>query len=192
MIVSFCFSCSDAIVSQVLDELGLNLSDELSSEKLLHMLPFCHLVTCVPFLTSTVDCRSSEHRRKLVSSSRKEGRAPGCSGWCRRRSGGATEQPQERLTAVTAAEDVNKNILESRQLVSFQRRNWHNICCLSCVLRQCGFLFAAFSFTELIIFNQILNSNLQGLSLSTDLQVSIFSLSLDFAKLSESDCQCKY
>lgn len=27
---SLCVSCSDAIVSQVLDELGLNLSDELS------------------------------------------------------------------------------------------------------------------------------------------------------------------
>lgn len=146
--------CSDAIVSQVLDELGLNLSDELSSEKLLHMLPFCHIVTCVPFLISTVDSRSSEHWRKLVSSSRKEGRTPGCRGWCGRWSGGATEQPQERLTAVTAAEDVNKNIPGSPQLVSFQRLYWHNICCLSCVLKQCGFLFAAFSFTELIVFNQ--------------------------------------
>lgn len=29
----FCSECSDAVVSQVLDELGLNLSDELSSKK---------------------------------------------------------------------------------------------------------------------------------------------------------------
>lgn len=31
-------------MSQVLDELGLTLSDELSSERLRHALPFCHLV----------------------------------------------------------------------------------------------------------------------------------------------------
>ena len=33
LLIVFCFMYSDAIVSQVLDELGLNLSDELSSKK---------------------------------------------------------------------------------------------------------------------------------------------------------------
>lgn len=35
---SLCFMSSDAIVSQVLDELGLNLSDELSSKRIQHTI----------------------------------------------------------------------------------------------------------------------------------------------------------
>ena len=79
---------SDAIVSQVLDELGLNLSDELSSKKIQHNVAqlykfyirsfdshqLYHLMPlCVPL-------RSSNDRRKLVGSCRKEGRASGCAG----------------------------------------------------------------------------------------------------------------
>lgn len=67
-----------------------------------HQLPLCHIGSCFPCLASTgVGCRSSEHRRKPVGSSREEGRAPGCHGWRRRWSGGAIEQPPERLRAAT-------------------------------------------------------------------------------------------
>ncbi len=73
-----CFS--DAIVSQVLDELGLNLSDELSSKKTQQHLKndYTHLAWYFTFLYNYHLCvrfRSPSHWRKLVGDGRKEGGA---------------------------------------------------------------------------------------------------------------------
>lgn len=47
---SLCFMSSDAIVSQVLDELGLNLSDELSSKRIQHTTHSYMNSTYAPFI----------------------------------------------------------------------------------------------------------------------------------------------
>lgn len=87
-----CFLHSDAIVSQVLDELGLNLSDELSSKKKKNPFTFFFLWLSGYFLlTPRVYFRLAEHWRKPVGGRREEGGASGDPGWRRRRPGGASE-----------------------------------------------------------------------------------------------------
>lgn len=51
-----CSLCSDAIVSQVLDELGLNLSDELSSKNNAAELSPSFLFVCLFYCTPNSDC----------------------------------------------------------------------------------------------------------------------------------------
>lgn len=86
-----CFLHSDAIVSQVLDELGLNLSDELSSKKKKTLLRFFLWLSGYFLLTPRVYFRLAEHWRKPVGGRSEEGGASGDPGRRRRRPGGASE-----------------------------------------------------------------------------------------------------
>lgn len=115
IVISILSLSSDAVVAQVLDELGLSLTDELSSE-CLHLGPCVNPVTQPPppspallpsawvcFLIPTL-CRPPFHRRLPQCGCQwKESR--GCSlrpGGCRRRPGGEAQEPSKGLTACAA------------------------------------------------------------------------------------------
>lgn len=146
MLVSLFLAHSDAIVSQVLDELGLNLSDELSSKKIQHTHthrgPFVwyfiiYLHTSVTSLDAhrVVPFRSSEHRGKLVGGRGKETGAPSYPGRRGRRPGGAAEQPAERLKWLFIQTQTYSNLCV---LYPFEGLN---TCCFGCVYKRCVAFF---------------------------------------------------
>lgn len=115
------------------------------------LLPFSDF-----FRTPCVHCRSSKHRGKLVGGWREEGQAPGRPGWRGRRSGGAAEQPPERLNAVTVRRarcDGGCRYKHTR--ISVFRFLFEGITGRTLavsVIKVYGFLFEVFSFNACIMY----------------------------------------
>lgn len=162
--VFFWFTSSDAIVSQVLDELGLTLSDELSSEKLYFFTWTAFLSHCQLFSTSHFNwCRLQIFRAPEEACRQRRGRRP------RPRLPWPTQTPIWRSDWTTSGETESSNLLpEDAAAEAVNKKTCSSLCdwvpfkgipgttlaVPSSVLRPCGFLLAAFSFTELIMFNQ--------------------------------------
>lgn len=150
---------SDAIVSQVLDELGLTMSDELSSKE--PPLYFHSLSSVVFFWTFAITLRvhrsPASGRGSHSGAWSKEGGGPGRADGCRCRSGGPTAEPTERMSAAAVGQvhcGIGPPYKHTQRLFSFYFffcNRWIAAFSLKMVCVETVFQFEVLSFIVCVI-----------------------------------------